>query len=153
VRQGKEPGGEVLSVERVVPPALVVERLDVSTRTKSVVRRVNVMLADEEPVQLVTTYIPWTIAKGTSLTKPDPGNPQGIYGVLETTGHTMAQLREEVSARMPTPTERALLQMPIGVPVLDVLHTSFDQDGEAYDVTHIIMRADRTGLLYEAPVD
>jgi GntR family transcriptional regulator len=43
--------------------------------------------------------------------------------------------------------------MPPGAPVLDVLHTSYDQDGTVYEVTRFIMRADRTGLLYEAPVD
>jgi hypothetical protein len=34
---------------------------------KSVLRRENVFYADDDPVNRVTTYIPWTIAKGTGL--------------------------------------------------------------------------------------
>jgi GntR family transcriptional regulator len=39
------------------------------------------------------------------------------------------------------------------VPVLDVLHTSVDQDGHAYELTRFVMRADMTGLVYNAPVE
>lgn len=152
-RQGRVPRTEVLGVERVTPPPEVAARLDVPARTKSVVRRENVFLADEEPVQVVHTYIPWTIAQGTGLMRARVGHPRGIYGVLEEQGHRMANLREEIAARMPTPEERAQLGLPPGVPVLRVLHTSYDQDGVPYDVTYFVMRADRTGLVYDAPVD
>jgi GntR family transcriptional regulator len=39
------------------------------------------------------------------------------------------------------------------VPVLDVLHTSLDQQGQPYELTRFVMRADRTGLLYDVPVE
>jgi GntR family transcriptional regulator len=41
----------------------------------------------------------------------------------------------------------------LGVPVLDVQHTSLDQDGNAYELTRFVMRADLTGLLYDTPVE
>jgi GntR family transcriptional regulator len=41
----------------------------------------------------------------------------------------------------------------MGVPVLEVLHTSLDQNGEAYEVTRFVMRADMNGLHYNAPVE
>jgi GntR family transcriptional regulator len=44
--------------ERVQPPADVAERLSVSAKTKSVLRRENVFWADDDPVHRVTTYIP-----------------------------------------------------------------------------------------------
>jgi len=40
-----------------------------------------------------------------------------------------------------------------GVPVLDVWHTSLDQDGEPYELTRFVMRGDMTGLLYDVPVE
>jgi GntR family transcriptional regulator len=37
--------------------------------------------------------------------------------------------------------------------VLDVWHTSLDQDGEPYELTRFMMRGDMTGLLYDVPVE
>ena len=66
-KQGKTGRFEVLSIERVVPPAAVADRLGVSVKTRSVLRRENVFWADDDPVERVTTYVPWTIADGTGL--------------------------------------------------------------------------------------
>jgi GntR family transcriptional regulator len=152
-RQGKEGRVVMLSVERVVPPADVAERLGLPTDSESVVRRESVSYADDDAVHRVTTWIPWATAEGTGLTQPDPEHPRGIYGVLEDQGHTMVRLREEVTARMPTPDEQSYLRLPPGVPVLDVLHTSVDEAGEPYELTRFVMRADLTGLVYDAPIE
>ncbi|MCM0676467.1 hypothetical protein NCC78_17500 [Micromonospora phytophila] len=45
------------------------------------------------------------------------------------------------------------LAMPPGVPVIEVLHTSIDGDGRAFEVTRFVMRADVNGLDYEMPVE
>nr|WP_306970752.1 UTRA domain-containing protein [Streptomyces afghaniensis] len=55
--------------------------------------------------------------------------------------------------RMPTPEEAAVLHLPSGVPVIEVLHTSLDQEAEPFEVSRYVHRADRTGLLYELPVE
>jgi GntR family transcriptional regulator len=65
----------------------------------------------------------------------------------------MARIHDEISARMPTPDEREHLQLSPGVPVLDVLHTSIDTEGEPYELTRFVMRADLSGLRYDAPVE
>jgi len=79
--------------------------------------------------------------------------PNGIYGRLEELGHVMTRVRDEISARVPTPHDAALLDLLPGVPVLEVLHTSLGQDGEPFEVTRYVHRADETGLLYELPVE
>ena len=135
------------------PPADVAERLGVSDKTKSVIRRENVFYADQDPVERVTTYIPWTIAKGTGLLQEEVPHQFGIHGVLEDQGHVMTRLREEISARMPKPDEVRSLKLRPGVPVLDVWHTSLDQDSEPYELTRFVMRGDMTGLLYDVPVE
>ena len=115
--------------------------------------RENVFWADDDPVQRVTTYVPWEIAEGTGLLAEEVGHPYGIHGIFEDQGHVMTRIREEVSARMPRPEERRDLRLPPGVPVLDVLHTSLDQQGQPYELTRFVMRADLTGLLYDVPVE
>jgi GntR family transcriptional regulator len=152
-KQGKTGRFEVLSIERVQPPAEVAERLKVSPDTKSVLRRENVFYADDDPVHRVTTYIPWSIAKGTGLLQADVPHQYGIHGVLEDQHHTMTRLHEEISARMPNPDESRYLNLRPGVPVLDIWHTSIDQDGEPYELTRFVMRGDMTGLLYDVPVE
>jgi GntR family transcriptional regulator len=152
-KQGKTGRFEVLSIERVQPPAEVAERLNVSPHTKSVLRRENVFYADDDPVHRVTTYIPWSVAKGTGLLEAEVPHPYGIHGVLEDQGHAMARLHEEVSTRMPRPDESRYLHLRPGVPVLDVWHTSIDQGGAPYELTQFVMRGDMTGLLYDLPVE
>ena len=154
MRQARQTGRfEVLSIDRVQPPPEVAEQLGVSAKAKSVLRRENVFYADDDPVNRVTTYIPWSIAKGTGLLQDEVPHQFGIHGILEAQGHVMARMREEVSTRMPRPDETRLLHLRPGVPVLDVWYTSIDQDGQPYELTRFVMRGDMTGLRYDAPVE
>ncbi|NJQ03555.1 GntR family transcriptional regulator [Streptomyces zingiberis] len=151
-RQGKTARIEVVSIEVETPPKDIAERLHVPADEASVVHRENHYFADDEPVQIVSTYLRWDEAEGTLLMQPKSG-PHGIYGRLEELGHVMRRVRDEISARMPTPHEAAVLDLLPGVPVLEVLHTSLDQDGTPFEVSRYVHRADQTGLLYELPVE
>ena len=92
-KQGKTGRFEVLSIDRVQPPPEVAERLNVSAKTKSVLRQENVFYADADPVHRVTTYIPWSFAKGTGLLKDEVPHQFGIHGILDEQGHVMARIR------------------------------------------------------------
>jgi GntR family transcriptional regulator len=151
-RQGKTARIEVVGIEWETPPRDIAERLNVPGDEASVLHRENHYYADDEPVQIVSTYLRWDEAQGTALMQPRTG-PQGIYGRLEELGHVMTRVRDEISARMPTPEEAAVLELLPGVPVLEVLHTSLDQDGVPFEVSRYVHRADQTGLLYEMPVE
>ncbi|MFC8130525.1 GntR family transcriptional regulator [Streptomyces sp. NPDC057302] len=151
-KQGKTPRIDVPSIAQERPPLDVAERLKVPADEESVIHRENHYFADEEPVQIVSTYLRWDEAQGTLLMQPKTGK-DGIYGRLEDLGHVMTHVRDEISARMPTPAEAAILDLLPGVPVLEVLHTSLDQDGIPFEVSRYVHRADRTGLLYEMPVE
>jgi GntR family transcriptional regulator len=152
-KQGKAGRFEVLGIDRIVPPEEVVRHLLVSAHERSILVRENVFYADADPVHRVTTYIPWDIAEGTSLLNPEVDHPYGIHGVLEDRGHVMTRQRESVSARMPRTEEAQYLQLPPGVPVMDLLHTSIDQNGDPYELTRFIMRTDLTGLVYDMAVE
>lgn len=152
-KQGKAGRFEVLSVERMQPPADVAARLGLPADEQSVLRRENVFWADSDPVQRVTTWVPWSIAEGTGLLDDEVGHQYGIHGIFEEKGHVMRRSQDEVNSRMPTPDERDHLQMPPGVPVLDVLHTSVDQGGDPYELTRFVIRADLGGLRYDVPIE
>ena len=152
-KQGKSGRFEVLSIDRVAPDADTAGRLHLDPAGATVLRRENVFYADADPVQRVTTYIPWDIAEGTGLLDAEVPHPYGIHGVLEERGHTMARIREEVTARMPRADEARYLSLPPGVPVIEVLHTSIDQDDAPYELTRFVLRADLSGMYYDVPVE
>jgi GntR family transcriptional regulator len=43
--------------------------------------------------------------------------------------------------------------MPAGVPVIEVLHTGFDENRRPFEVTRFVMRAGLNGLDYGMPVE
>lgn len=151
-RQGRTPRTECRSVARVQPPIEVAERLGL-TGDQDVVRRENWYFADDEPVQVGVTYIPATLVAGSPLATEKTLGRGSIYQRFEDLGYPIARIREEVTARMPTPEEVKGLAMPPGVPVLEVLHTSIDDQGRPFEVTRFVMRADLNGLDYEMPVE
>lgn len=54
---------------------------------------------------------------------------------------------------MPHPGEARYLKLGPGVPVIDVWHTSLDQNGEPDELARFVMRGDMTGLFYDVPVE
>lgn len=153
IAQERTPNAYMTSIERVIPPLEIAERLGVSDETQSVVRRENWYFADAEPMQRGVTYIPWAIAQDSVLGSSDDLGPGDLYARFEDQGHLITYTREEVTARMPTPEEASGLHLPDGVPVLVVLHTGLDQDHRPFEVTEFVMRADYTGLDYTMKVD
>ena len=145
-KQGKAGRFEVLSVSRGRPPEPVAAALGIAAGEESALIRENVFWAGNDPVHRVTTYIPWQIAEGTGLLEEEVPHPYGIHGVLEDRGHAMARYTESVSARPASADEERHLRLRPGIWVLDVWHTSLDQDGTPYELTRFVMRADMTGL-------
>jgi GntR family transcriptional regulator len=152
-RAGKRGRFQVLSIDHVEAPADVAERLNLPADDRAVLRRENIFWADDDPVYLVTTYIPWHIAEGTGLLQPEVPHPYGIHGVLEEQGYKMARLADSATARMASRAERTALNLPSGVPVIDLIHVSLRADGIPYELTRFVMRGDMSSLTYNVPVE
>ncbi|TCJ94608.1 GntR family transcriptional regulator [Nocardia alba] len=152
-KQGRTARVDCTSITRVQPPEDVAARLNLNPETDTVARRENWYFADEEPVQVGVTYIPWAIAEHSPLGTSAQMGKGSLYARFEERGHRITRVREEISARMPSPDETRGLAIPDGVPVVDVFHTGIDQDGQPFEVTHFVMRADLNGLDYNMPVE
>lgn len=152
-KQGKTASVDCTSIKRVRPPAEVAQRLNVPDDQESVVRRENWYFADDEPVQVGVTYIPWEIAEGSPLGDSAKLGKGSLYARFEDKGHRITSIREEIASRMPTPDEVDGLLIPAGVPVIDVLHTGIDQDERPFEVTCFTMRADLNGLDYRIRIE
>lgn len=147
--EGISPGVEVLKVGPETATDEVAERLGVKAGSKVLARRRR-YLADGDPVEMATSYLPWDLAGGTAMAKKNPG-PGGIYARLEEAGHRLARFSEDVSARMPTPDEARSLRLTAGTPVFGLVRTAFDTGGRAVEVCDTVMAADRFVLSYELP--
>lgn len=143
------PAVDMLTVTTALANPEVADRLRLAEDAGVVVRSRRYLL-DGRPVEAAVSYIPADLADGTPITDPNPG-PGGIYARLEESGHTLERFTEEVSARMPTPEEVRLLNLPPGVPVFRLVRTAYDLDGRAVEVCDTVMAADAYLLAYDLP--
>lgn len=151
--QGRTARVECTSITRIPPTPEIAERLQIDPDAETVVRRENRYFADEEPMQLGVTYSPWSIVEGTPVADSAQMGKGSLYARFEEKGHRITSIREEVTARMPTPSEVDALAIPGGVPVLEVTHTGYDAIGCPFEVTIFTMRADFNALDYRMPVE
>lgn len=148
-KTGYQPGVDRITINRAAASTTIAERLRLAPGAEVVVRDRR-YLANGRPVETATSYLPAEVAGGTAIEQPDPG-PGGIYARLEDAGHTLEKFTEEVGARMPTPDERAALEIGPGVPVLTVLRTAYDTDGAAVEVCDTVKAAPAYLLEYDFP--
>lgn len=152
VAQGRVPHVDCASITKIPSPAKVAERLGIPDDAL-VVRRENWYFADDRPVQIGVTFAPWGLVEGTPVADSADMGPSGIYGQFDAHGHVLTHMREQITARQPTPDESHHLELPPFCPVLDVWHTSLDADHQPFEVTNFVMRGDLTVLDYDIPVE
>lgn len=143
------PSVDEIEVGQEAGPESVREALGLSGRAQVVSRRRRYLI-DGQPVELASTYVPLALAKGTAIERTDTG-PGGVYARLEESGHRLAEFREDVGARMPTPEERRRLGLPSGTPVLTVRRVAYDISGRAVEVTDTVKAAPSFVLAYRFP--
>lgn len=142
---------EVFRVGPDVAPDEVADLLGLAHGSTVLVRSRRYMHGST-PMEIASSYIPWSIAEGTAMAEENTG-PGGIYARIEDTGHRLGKFTEEVTARMPLPDESKALQLPSGTPVMRVLRTAYDVDGVAVEVCDTVMVADLFVLSYELPAN
>jgi GntR family transcriptional regulator len=148
-KEGRRPEVEVLEIAPGPAPAEMARLLQVPEGSQVLIRRRR-YLADGQPMELATSYLPWELVQGTKITETDTG-PGGIYARLEEMGHQLKRFTEDVRARMPLPEEARALHLPPGVPVFALVRTAYDVEDTPVEVCDTVMAADRYVLSYELP--
>jgi GntR family transcriptional regulator len=145
------PGVELVEVGPVTPPDEIVKRLQLEPGEQALIRRRR-MYANDEPMQLATSYIPWSLAEGTPMAERDTG-PGGIYSRLTDIGHGPVRFTEDVSTRMPTPEEAEFLRLTPPQPVFFLVRVAFDANDRPVETCEHIMSGDRWQLSYTWAAD
>jgi GntR family transcriptional regulator len=148
---GFTPGVELVEVGPVTPSDEIVKRLQLDPGEQALIRQRR-MYANDEPMQLATSYIPWSLAKGTPMAERDTG-PGGIYSRLADIGHAPVRFTEDVSARMPTPEEAEFLRLTPPQPVFFLIRVAFDGKDRPVETCEHIMSGDRWQLSYAWEAD
>ncbi|MFI6644712.1 GntR family transcriptional regulator [Streptomyces sp. NPDC050504] len=140
---GADPRSTLLDVGEVRPPADVAAALGLADGEHAQFRS-QVLSIDGEPAELVTSYYPLAIARGTPLAerrKIKGGTPT----LLAELGHPPRLGVDRVSARVPTQEEYRLLRLPGDLPVLRTLRVVYGDDRRPVEVTVMV----KAGHLYE----
>jgi GntR family transcriptional regulator len=104
--QGKT-ARRVSTVEELAADADIDARLGVEVGTPVVLRR-RIQYADDEPLQLGDSYYPLSIVQGSKIMNP-ADVVEGTDQVLDDLGHIPTRYEDEITWRMPTVEETAML--------------------------------------------
>jgi GntR family transcriptional regulator len=128
-------------IGQVPAPADVAERLGIEPGTPVHARRRTTVL-DGRPNQLADSYYTLnTLAVAPRLGEEETG-PGGGFARLEDAGFHLAEIREEMSVRMPTSPESVALNLPEGTPVADLTRTTYDATGRPVEVMLAVIAGD-----------
>ncbi len=123
----------------------VAEKLGIAPDDQVVIRRSQYFIGDV-PWQLINSYYPSDLAKGTALQQAG-AIEGGSIGTLADLGHPQQGFVDEIGARMPDSREFDFFKLVSGTPVLVVNRTAYSTD-RPVRLTSYIYRSDRVRLLH-----
>ncbi|MGY0388182.1 GntR family transcriptional regulator [Nocardioides sp. WG-D5] len=137
---------EILELGITPAPSWVAEWFGIEPGAETFVRRRRTWV-EGEPTQLADSYYLPEVVRGTLVTEENTG-PGGSYARLEEAGHHIIHFREELEARQPTPEEAEEIQLPSGVPVIELHRIAFTTGGPL-EVFRSVMAGNRHTFAYE----
>ncbi|RJL34691.1 UTRA domain-containing protein [Bailinhaonella thermotolerans] len=140
-RQGIRPDRRMLYVgpERAADHVASALRVDPDTE---VLARRKLMLADDVPVRIATSYFRLELFGGTAIAAPDFVRPS-LQAGIEALGHRFGHAEEHLTARPPTEAEAETLALAPGEWVVQVLRASYSADDTPIHTLETICAASR----------
>ncbi len=139
--QGRVPSRRILGVGREPVPPDIAELLELDSGELVAVRR-RLQLLDGTPAVVSTSYYPLWLAGDSILESPE-ALTRGPDAEIEALGYRATWGAEIFKARMPSPTERRLLALDAGVPVVRMLHVDYTEDNRPLQVADDLYAGDQ----------
>jgi GntR family transcriptional regulator len=140
-RQGIRAGRRMLYVGPEPATPHVAEALGVEPGEDVLARR-KMMLANDVPVRIATSYLRLDLFGGTPLGEPGFVKPS-LQAGIEALGHRFGRAEEYLVARLPTEVEDGTLQLDPGEWVVQILRASYATDGTPIHVLETVCAASR----------
>jgi GntR family transcriptional regulator len=149
-KRSQRGANQILRVEEVVPPRRVRAVLGLPDEGVAVLRS-RIGLLDDEPAELVDSYYPADIARGTRLAdrRKIPG---GSPTLLASMGYPSVEQEDEVSARPATTREYVHLELPGDVPVLEIFRVVYSGERRPIEVSVLAKPSHLFKMGYHLPV-
>ncbi|KFG10727.1 GntR family transcriptional regulator [Streptomyces scabiei] len=142
-KHGTRARSDLLDVAERLPPADVRAVLGLAEGEPALFRS-QLLVIDDEPAELVSSYYPLDIAQGTELMgrRKIKGGTSTLFAAL---GHPPRRSVDRVSARIPTQDQYRALNLPSSLPVLRTLRVVLSDDDRPIEATVMV----KAGHLYE----
>lgn len=148
--QGRTATQQLLAVEETAAAPEIAERLVVPLHAPVIVRK-RLFVVDGEPMQLCDGYYPADLFRGTAIAEARRIRG-GVHALLENPEgpfrRRVTRFVEDLDVRLPVPSESEALAIPEGIPVVRVLRTAYDSNGEALEVLDSLVPTDRFAFRY-----
>jgi len=147
---GPRPRTVDIVVSEIRAPEMIAVALGVRVGQK-VLSRSRRFLVEDRPVQLSTSFLPLSLARGTPIVYTDTG-PGGLYARLADIGHAPARFVEVVNARAPHPDEREALELPTTTGlVFEITRRAYDDADRCVEVNQMVLDTTAYTLEYRFP--
>ncbi len=144
-----KPDDQTNQTQRTEADSEVAEALDLSPGS-AVYERARVVKDRGKPTHTLTSYYRPEDVENTPLTDPTPGpaGQGGGFAILTLQGLEPDTITETVHARMPTPEETQLLELPHGEPVMILNRTTATAEGRVVEFARGVHAASRFAWSY-----
>lgn len=144
------PGEQTQTVRLVPADPEVARALDVPVG-EPVYERARLVRDGDVPTHTLTSWYRRADVEGTPLVddSPGPAGPGGGFQVLTLQGLEPQRIRESVSAAMPSRTEREVLALQVGDPVVHLRRTTYAAGGRPVEHALGVYSATRFTWTYE----
>jgi len=140
---GHRPGRRLVGVEHLPADDELAADLAIAVGS-AVIHLERVLLADDEPLGLESTYM----SSDRFPTLLDLFEPTGsLYRAVESLGVVYAEATERIETVLASPREALLLQANPALPMLLMQRVSLDQHGAPIERVRSLYRGDRIGFL------
>ncbi|MFE1358821.1 GntR family transcriptional regulator [Streptomyces harbinensis] len=135
-KRSQKGSNRIIAVREVIPPPRVREVLGLDDSGTAVLRS-RVGLLNDKPAEVVHSWYPAELARGTRLAdrRKIPG---GSPALLEEMGYPTRGQDDIIATRMATTEEYLLLELPGDVPVLEVFRVVYSDDRRPIEVTELV---------------
>ncbi|MGW5685405.1 UTRA domain-containing protein [Nonomuraea sp. NPDC003754] len=140
-RQGLKADRRMLYVGLEPASDHVAPCLHVEPEAEIIARR-KMMLANDVPVRIATSYFRVDLFGDTRLAEPEFVQPS-LQSALTALGYRFGHAEENLTARPPTPFERETLELELSEWIVQVLRGSYSTEGTPIHVLETICAANR----------
>lgn len=137
--------------DRITADARVATRLGIA-EGDPVMRTRYRFLADDEPIQLSTSWEPLALTAGTPIEWPEGGATLGVVARFDSIDVRVDEFTEHIIARAALADETERLKLSRSGFVL-VIERTYWSEGRAVETADIVFPGDRYELVYRVPVD